>query len=95
MAVRTAKKTATKAAEPRGRKTVAKAKTALKTLPAPKKWAGNIPQLKPGRYADGIPFHELQYLACKLILRPNHFTSRKSLFDFADVIAGPCRASTA
>ena len=74
-------------------RTAAKAKTAattaLKTLPAAKKWAGNVPQLKPGRYADGIPFHELQYLACKLMLRPNHFTSRKSLFDFADMMQGP------
>ena len=65
------------------------AKKALKPLPAPKKVAGNVPQIKPGVYADGIPFSELQYLAYKLILRPNHFTSRKSLFDFADVIQGP------
>jgi len=93
MAVRTAKKTATKAAtksvSKRAVKSVARAKSALTTLPARKKWAGNVPQLKPGRYADGIPFHEVQYLACKLILRPNHFTSRRSLFDFADVIQGP------
>ena len=34
-------------------------------------------------------FSEFQYLACKLILRPNRFTSRKSLFDFGDVIQGP------
>jgi hypothetical protein len=65
------------------------AKTAIKTLPVPQKWAGNVPELKPGNYADGIPFHELQYFACKLILKPNHFTSRKSLFDFADVMSGP------
>ncbi|HXF16706.1 MAG TPA: hypothetical protein VN496_06860, partial [Burkholderiales bacterium] len=65
------------------------AKKALKPSPASTKVAGNVPQIKPGTYADGIPFSELQYLACKLILRPNHFTSRKSLFDFADVIQGP------
>ena len=45
-----------------------------------------VPDIKPGKYADGLPFHEVQYLECKLILRPNHFTSRKSLFDFAKVM---------
>ncbi len=48
-----------------------------------------VPQLKPGKYADGMPLHEVQYLECKLILRPNHFTSRKSLFDFAKVMRRP------
>jgi len=69
-------------------KAPAPAKTQAAT-PTPEKWAGNVPHLKPGRYADGIPFHELQYLACKLILRPNHFTSRKSLFDFEKVMREP------
>ena len=46
--------------------------------------------LKPGQYADGLPLHELQYLCCKLVLRPNHFRSRRSLFDFARVLAEPC-----
>ena len=34
-------------------------------------WAGRVPYLKPGRYADGMPLHEVEYLACKLILKPN------------------------
>src|SRR6476660_1107308 len=54
-----------------------------------KSWAGRVPQLKPGRYADGLPFDEVHYLSCKLVLRPNHFTSRKSLFKFADVLREP------
>jgi hypothetical protein len=37
-------------------------------------WVGRIPQLRPGTYADGLPFHELDYLACKLVLRANPFT---------------------
>jgi hypothetical protein len=53
------------------------------------KWAGRVPLVRPGRYADGLPFHEINYLACKLILRPNRFTSRQSLFDFAKVLRGP------
>ena len=54
-----------------------------------KSWAGRVPHLKPGKYADGMPLHEVEYLACKLILRPNRFTSRRSLFDFAKVLRRP------
>src|SRR6516165_9427401 len=48
-----------------------------------------VPDIKPGVYADGLPLHEVQYLQCKLILRPNKFTSRKRLFDFAKLLQGP------
>jgi hypothetical protein len=41
-------------------------------------WAGRVPYLKPGRYADGMPLHEVEYLACKLILKPNRFRSRRT-----------------
>src|SRR5215831_11965463 len=51
--------------------------------------AKRLPDIKPGRYADGMPFNEVQYLECKIILRPNHFTSRKSFFDFAKVMRRP------
>jgi hypothetical protein len=57
----------------------------------PTSWAGRVPLLKPGRYADGLPLHDVQYLCCKLVLRPNHFRSRKSLFDFAKVLIDPCK----
>jgi hypothetical protein len=53
------------------------------------KWAGRIPHLKPGKYADGMPLHQVEYLACKLILKPNKFTSRQSLFNFAKVLRPP------
>jgi hypothetical protein len=52
-----------------------------------------IPDVKAGRYADGMPFNEVQYLECKIILRPNHFTSRKSFFDFAKVMRRPAAES--
>src|SRR5512137_861397 len=52
-------------------------------------WAGRVPQLKPGQYADGLPLHQVEYLCCKLILKPNRFTSRQSLFDFAKVMKAP------
>ena len=79
MAVKTAARTAVKTA----------VKKAVITPPDAQRHAGNIPDIKPGRYADGIPYPELEYCACKLILRPNHFISRKSLFDFAKVMRAP------
>jgi hypothetical protein len=45
--------------------------------------------MKPGQYADGMPLHQVQYLCCKLILRPNKFVSRQSLFDFGKVMREP------
>jgi hypothetical protein len=54
-------------------------------------WVGRVPPLKPGNYADGLPIHEVEYLCCKLILRPNHFTSRESLFSFAGVMEKPAK----
>ena len=66
-------------------------KPAVESKPAT--WAGHIPRITPGVYADGLPLHDLQYLCCKLILRPNHFASRRSLFDFAKVLKAPARAN--
>jgi hypothetical protein len=39
-----------------------------------------------------MPIHKVEYLCCKLILRPNRFTSRESLFDFGKVMRDPARA---
>lgn len=71
------------------------AKKASAPAPAKKKSAEpvrRVPPLKPGKYADGMPLHEVQYLECKLILRPNHFTSRQSLWDFTKVMKKPAAA---
>jgi hypothetical protein len=54
-------------------------------------WVGRVPAQKPGQYADGMPLHQVEYLCCKLILRPNKFVSRQSLFDFGKVMKEPCR----
>ncbi|MGO8838118.1 MAG: hypothetical protein ACLQAH_11525 [Limisphaerales bacterium] len=75
-------------------KSPAKIKLPLKTMPrVTPSWVGRIPQLKPGRYADGLPLHQIEYVCCKLILRPNRFTSRQSLFDFAKVMKAPAEQS--
>ena len=55
--------------------------------------ARRVPDIRQGRYADGMPYDEVQYLEAKLILRPNHFTSRKSFFDFAKVMRRPADAA--
>jgi hypothetical protein len=52
-------------------------------------WAGRISNLRLGKYPDGMPLHEVEYLSCKLIPRPNRFTSRQSLFKFAKVLRAP------
>ncbi len=54
-------------------------------------WVGRVPAIKPGTYADGMPIHQLEYLCCKLILRPNKFVSRGSLFDFGKVMREPAK----
>ena len=59
------------------------------TVAEPTTWAGRIPPLKAGTYADGLPLHEINYLSCKLVLKPNHFRSRKSLFDAAKILREP------
>ena len=69
----------------------AAAKAAAK-VPATKN-RKRVPDIKPGKYADGLPYHQVQYLECKLILRPNHFTSRQSLWDFAKVLRKPAAAN--
>jgi len=48
-----------------------------------------IPSLKAGRYTDGLPLDEIRYLECKLILRPNRFTSRQRLRAFRKVMRRP------
>ncbi|MGZ3445795.1 MAG: hypothetical protein ACXU88_08955 [Myxococcaceae bacterium] len=45
-----------------------------------------VPDLKPGKYSDGHPLDEVQYLECKIILKPERFVSRKSFWDFAKLL---------
>ena len=72
-------------------KTKTLAKPAAKPPIKPTIRVRHLPAIAPGKYADGMPFDEIRYLECKLILKPNHFTSRQSLFDFAKVLRRPAR----
>jgi len=51
-----------------------------------------IPEVNPGKYYDGLPFDDIQFLGFKLLLKPNHFISRESMRDFAKLIKGPSAA---
>ena len=43
--------------------------------------------LKPGTYSDGHPLDQVHYLECKIILKPDRFTSIKSYLDFAKLVS--------
>jgi hypothetical protein len=45
-----------------------------------------VPALKPGKYSDGHPLDEVQYLECKLILKGDRFTSEENFDDFARIV---------
>jgi len=44
-------------------------------------------QLKQGKYSDGHPLDEVQYLECKLILKPDRFVSAKIFFEYGELAA--------
>lgn len=48
---------------------------------------GPVPELKPGKYSDGHPLDEVQYLECKLILKPDRFTSAKVFQEYGELVA--------
>jgi hypothetical protein len=45
------------------------------------------PDSKPSKYSDGSPLDEVQYLECKLILKPDPFTAAKVFFDYGKMVA--------
>jgi hypothetical protein len=49
--------------------------------------AALVPVLKQGEYSDGSPLDELHYLECKLILKPDRFTSAEVFFEYGKLVA--------
>ena len=47
-------------------------------------FSDRVPDLKPGTYKDGTPLHEVQFLQCKIILKPDRFTSAKSFREYGE-----------
>ena len=45
-----------------------------------------VPDLKPGKYKDGTPLHEVQFLECKIILKADRFTSAKSFRAYGKLV---------
>src|SRR5260370_24474896 len=43
--------------------------------------------LKQGKYCDGRPLDEVQYLEGKLILKPDRFTTAKTFFEYGRLVA--------
>jgi hypothetical protein len=50
-----------------------------------------VPEIRPGKYSDGHPLDDVQYVESKIILKPDRFTSRQSFFDFAKLVKGVAR----
>jgi hypothetical protein len=42
-----------------------------------------VPELHQGKYSDGHPLDDVHYLECKIILKPDRFTTRQGFVDFA------------
>jgi hypothetical protein len=43
-------------------------------------------ELKQGQYSDGHPLDEVQYLECKLILKPDRFTAARVFFEYGALV---------
>jgi hypothetical protein len=43
--------------------------------------------LQQAKYSDGGPLDEVQYLECKLILKPDRFTAAKTFFEYGKLVA--------
>src|SRR6516165_6657524 len=53
----------------------------------PSKYEPRFDDLKQGEYSDGSPLDEVQYLECKLILKPDRFTAAKVFFEYGKLVA--------
>lgn len=54
--------------------------------------AFQMPELKPSAYPDGHPLDDVHYLECKIILKPERFTSPQSYFDFGAIMGRAAKA---
>jgi hypothetical protein len=53
---------------------------------APKAAPGLVPRLPPGAYSDGHPLDEVNYLECKLILKPDRFTAAQAFLEYGALV---------
>src|SRR6516164_2280142 len=52
----------------------------------PSKYEPRFGDFKQGHYSDGSPLDEVQYLECKLILKPDRFTAAKAFFEYGKLV---------
>src|SRR5258708_27998259 len=52
-----------------------------------------LAERRDGTYADGRRFDELRYLQCKLIVKPDRFTSPRVFKEFAELVRRAADAS--
>jgi hypothetical protein len=45
-----------------------------------------VPDLHQGKYSDGHPLDDVHYLECKIILKPDRFTSKQGFVNFAKLV---------
>jgi hypothetical protein len=48
-------------------------------------------ELQPGTYSDGHPLDEVQYLECKLILKPDRFKAAQVFFEYGELVGRTAR----
>jgi hypothetical protein len=56
-------------------------------MPAKKLHPTRQADLHQAKYSDGGPLDEVQYLECKLILKPDRFTAAKTFLDYGKLVA--------
>jgi hypothetical protein len=59
-------------------------KKPAKTLPSG--LPDRVPEITPGQYEDGTPLHQVQFLECKIILKPDRFDSLHSFAEYAKLV---------
>jgi hypothetical protein len=64
-----------------------------KTMAKTEERPDEVPELKQGSYSDGHPLDEVHYLECKIILKPERFTSPNSYFDFGKIMGKVAKES--
>jgi hypothetical protein len=62
---------------------MAKKQTSELELPG---FSARVPDLQPGGYKDGTSLHGVQFLECKIFLRPDRFTSAKSFREYGKLV---------
>lgn len=53
---------------------------------APGAMPPELPALAPKQYSDGHPLDAVQYLECKIILKPDRFTSAQAFLDYGKLV---------